>query len=305
MSFKAPNGWDQYYSSVIKKTRLLINQGIWEEIDELALNRWLSNFSCDESKYLAACMLDALTYRSKKMCHSMMRKILNEITPYYCRDIGIDNFATIAEWMLNIANGDQLVRFVPVSISDGKVKSSSVVVREFIEANDIPQRCIQQAENIERAIENGTKLIVFLDDFSGSGHQFNKFIIQKNISELADKVRFMYSPLAAHHEGIKRIENKNEYIKVLPVEVLSDQHDFFYTCKDGFFRGDRQNTSEDAKTFYQDYCLTKFEKSKYLFGMSSQALTYSFFLSCPNNNLKALYHDQGQAWKRLLFRGRS
>ncbi|GAB1038963.1 phosphoribosyltransferase-like protein [Shewanella algae] len=305
MSFETPNGWNQYYSSVISKTRLLIKQGIWEELDELNLNRWLSNFTCDKSKYLSACMLDALIYRSNKMCHSMMRKILIEIVPNYCRTIEIENFSSISEWKDKISNGEQLVRFIPVSISDGKVKSSSVVVREFIEANDIPQRCVQQPEKIEDAIKNGTRLVVFLDDFAGSGYQFNKFIAQKNISNYKGKVNFLYVPLAAHTTAISRIESVNDFVKVHPVEVLSSKHEFFHECDEGFFRGDKTNTAEEAKEFYEDYCSNRFDNRKYLFGMSSQCLTYSFFLSCPNNNLKALYHEQGTTWKRLLFRGRS
>lgn len=305
MSFNTPKGWDQYYSSVVSKVRLLIKQGIWEEIDELNLNRWLSNFTCDRSKYISACMLDALIYRSKKMCHSMMRKILNEIVPNYCREVGIGQIDSITHWKDIISKGEQLVRFTPVSISDGKVKSSGVVVREFIEANDIPQRCIQQTENIGRAIENGTRLIVFLDDFAGSGYQFNKFIQQKELSAYSDKVKFLYIPLAAHPDGILRIEKKYTFIKVLPVEILSAENNFFYECSKGYFRGDDTNTVNDAKEFYADYCSKKFDNKKYLFGLSSQCLTYSFFFSCPNNNLKALYHEQGMDWKRLLFRGRN
>jgi hypothetical protein len=305
MSFNTPNGWEQYYSSVVSKTRLLMNQGIWEEMDELSLNRWLSNFTCDKSKYLAACMLDALIYRSRKMCHSMMRKILNEMVPNHCRENDIAQFDSITVWQDLISKGEQLVRFVPVSISDGKVKSSSVVVREFIEANDIPQRCVQQTENLDAVIANGTQLLVFLDDFAGSGHQFNKFIKQKNLHIYSDKVKFLYIPLVAHADAIRRIENKYPYIKVSPVETLTDKHEFFYQCSDGYFRGDQTNTIDEARSFYMSYCSNIFNNTKYLFGMSSQCLTYSFFLSCPNNNLKALYHDQGAEWKRLLFRGRS
>ncbi|WDE12034.1 hypothetical protein [Thalassomonas haliotis] len=305
MSFKAPTGWDQYHKSVISKTRLLIKLGVWEEIDELSLNRWLTNFKTDESKYLAACMLDALTYRSKKMCHSMMRKILGETVPNYCRSIGIENFEKISEWQNLIKSGNSLVRFTPVSISDGKVKSSSVIVRHFIEANDIPQRCVQQTENLERAIKNGTQLIVFLDDFAGTGLQFNKFIKQKELEKFTDRVNFLYTPLAAHTAAIKRIESKHPSIKVLPVEILDEQHEFFHECKDGFFRGDQTNTVQDAKKYYENYCSKAFDNDKDLFGLENQCLTYSFFLSCPNNNLKALYHEQPQGWKRLLFRGRN
>lgn len=235
----------------------------------------------------------------------MMRKIISETVPNYCRSIGIENFETISEWKNLIKNGNQLVRFTPVSISDGRVKSSSVVIRHFIEANDIPQRCVQQTENLERAIEQGTQLIVFLDDFAGSGHQFNKFFKQKELAHFENRVKFLYAPLAAHKTAIKRIESKYPNIKVLPVEMLNEQHEFFNQCPDGFFRGDQTNTVQDAKKHYEDYCSKIFDNPKYLFGMSSQCLTYSFFLSCPNNNLKALYHEQATEWKRLLFRGRN
>lgn len=305
MSFKPPKGWEQYYKSVEKKTRQLMVSGIWDELEELDLNRWLTNFSCDESKYLAACMLDALSYRSRKMCQSMMRNILIEKIPRFCRINSIGEVGSILDWKDSFSRGEPLVRFVPVSISDGKVKSSSVVVREFIEANNIPQRCVQQPENIKKAISNGTRLIVFLDDFCGSGYQFNKFIKQKDIESLSKDVRFIYCPLAAHVDGISRIETKYPFIKVVPVEILTKTNEFFYTCDRGYFRGDMTNSLEDAKDFYKSYCGERFENSKYLMGMSSQSLTYSFFFSCPNNNLKALYHEQGKEWKRLLFRGKS
>lgn len=303
--FKAPVGWESYANSVLSKTRLIINQGIWDDIDELTLNRWISNFTTPESKYLSACMLDALSYRSKDMCRSMMRKIIMDIIPNYCREIGISNFSSIVDWLQKINSGDALVRFVPVSISDGKVKSSAVVAREFIQANDLPQRLIQQPENIQRAIDHGTKLIVFLDDFAGSGFQFLKFIQQQNMEKFRDSVNFIYVPLAGHTDAVERIHRKCGYIKIVPIEPLSKYQNFFYECKNGFFRGDKTNSVEAAKNYYETYCGEKFDNSKYLFGMSTQCLTYSFFFSCPNNNLKALYHEQGSDWKRLIFRSRA
>ena len=303
--FKTPMGWEDYSNSILSKTRLLISQGIWDDIDELTLNRWLSNFTTPESKYLSSCMLDALTYRSKQMCHSMMRKIIMDIIPNFCREIGINNFNSIKDWMQKVNSGDALVRFVPVSISDGKVKSSAVVAREFIQANDLPQRIVQQPENIQRAIDNGTKLIVFLDDFAGSGFQFMKFIKQQNLEVYKEHVNFIYTPLAGHIDAIKRIHEKCDFIKIVPIEILGENQNFFYKCKEGFFRGDKTNTVESAKKYYENYCGEKFNNSKYLFGMNAQCLTYSFFFSCPNNNLKALYHEQGSDWRRLVFRGRS
>lgn len=302
--FLAPNGWEGYTNSVIEKSRLLISLGIWEGIDELDLNRWLQNFKDDRAKYLSACVLDAFTFRSKKMCHSMMRNILMDLIPNFCSRKSILEIENINHWRELIDSGNQIVRFVPVNISDGKIKSSVVIAREFVEANDIPQRFIQQSNVMDRAIEKGTKLIVFIDDFAGSGFQFLKFLKQNPIEQYQDQVTFLYTPLCAHQDAITRIEKEAPQVRVIPIDTLTDQHYFFYACEEGYFRGDKTNSPEQAKIFYE-HLFENCENKKYLFGMSNQSLTYSFFFSTPNNNLKALYHNEQNVWKRLVFRGRA
>lgn len=303
--FKVPHGGEAFTGSVIDKTRLLISQGIWEGIEELNFDRWLRNFKTPEEKYFAACLLNAFTFRSRKMCHSMMRNILMDVTPNHCRKLGINNFSSIEEWSESLADGNQLVRFVPVNISDGRVKSSSVVVREFIEANDIQQRFIQQPENISRAIKSGAQLIVFLDDIAGSGYQFLKFCKQQSLFELQDQVSFIYIPLAGHVDAIKRIESTLPFISVKPIDLITNEDNFFHPCPDGFFRGDQTNKIQDAKVFYDSIFMPNDRALKYRYGMNNQSLTYSFFFSTPNNNLKAIYHEEDGEWRRLVFRGRS
>ncbi len=305
INFQVPPGGEAFTGSVIDKTRLLISQGIWEGIEELKFDRWLRNFNTPEEQYFAACLLNAFTFRSRKMCHSMMRNILMDVTPNHCRKLEINNFESIQEWSDSLNTGNQLVRFVPVNISDGRVKSSAVVVREFIEANDIQGRFIQQPEHIARAIENGTKLIVFLDDIAGSGAQFLKFFQQQSIINLKDAASFIYIPLAGHTDAIKRIESTHPFISVKPIDLITEKDNFFHPCKDGFFRGDQTNTVQDAKDFYDSIFMPNDKALKYRYGMNNQSLTYSFFFSTPNNNLKAMYHEEEGKWKRLVFRGRS
>ncbi|MBQ0832839.1 hypothetical protein [Marinobacter sp.] len=302
--FRAPEGWEGYVNSVIEKTSLLISLGIWEGIDELNLNRWLQNFQTDREKYLGACMLDAFTYRSPKMCHSMMRNILMDLVPNYCKRNSIIDIQSIQHWRNLVDSGVQAVRFVPVNINDGKIKSSAVVAREFIHANDIPQHFIQQPSVLGRAIDNGTKLVVFIDDFAGSGFQFLKFLRQNPIDNYQDKAKFLYAPLCAHQDAIDRIEKETGQVRVIPIDTLTDQHNFFYSCEEGFFRGDKTNSPENARSFYEEL-FTQCSNKKYLFGMNNQSLTYSFFFSTPNNNIKALYHNELNVWKRLIFRGKS
>lgn len=302
--FVTPDGWESYTNSVVEKTRLLISLGIWDDIDELDLNRWLQNFQTDASRYLGACILDAFTYRSKKMCHSMMRNILMDLVPNFCKRKSIVEIESIQHWKRMIDEGNQIVRFVPVNISDGKIKSSAVVAREFIQANDIPQRFIQQSNVIDRTIENGTKLIVFIDDFAGSGFQFLKFLRQNPIDQFKENVHFLYAPLCAHRDAIIRIEKEAPMVRVIPIDTLTDQHSFFYACDEGYFRGDKTNTPEQAMLFYEQL-FADAKNRKYLFGMNNQSLTYSFFFSTPNNNIKALYHDEANVWKRLTFRGKN
>lgn len=305
--FKAPEGWETYSNSVVEKTRLLIKLDIWDGIDELDLNGWLKNFGASpEGRYFSACILDSFTYRTKKMCSSMLRSILDDIVPDFCREIEINNFSSIAEWKEKLSNADPVVRFVPVSMLDGKVKSSAIVARDFLQANDLPGYIVQDPENIQRTIDNGTKLIVFLDDIAGSGRQFSTFCKQRKLEQYSGLVNFLYVPLAAHSNAIKSIEERNEYVKVKPVDLLGSYQSLFYTCSDGFFRGDQTNSVESAKKFYEEIFKTAGGgANKYRYGKSSLCLTYSFYFSTPNNNIKALYHhsDDG-SWQRLVFRAR-
>lgn len=300
--FKAPEDWQSYSNSIIEKTRLLIRLQIWDEVEELNLDSWLKNFTDKEGIYFAACILDAFIYRSKKMCHSMLRNILNDLVPNYCREIKIANFDSLKQWKELFLQADNLVRFVPANISDGKVKSSTIVAREFLHANDIHSYIVQQPENIQRVIDNGTKLIVFIDDIAGSGRQFKTFCKQIDIEQYKGKVHFLYAPLVAHPDAITAIEKEYNFLKVRPIDTLNESHNFFHACENGFFRGDGTNTVEGAKKFY-DSIFPSDSKStrKYMYGMNSHCLTYSFHFSTPNNNIKALYHN-GPSWNRLIFR---
>lgn len=305
LTFEAPPGWEDYVSNILHKTRLLIKLRIWDNITELQLNLWLQNFGeSPEGKYFAACLLDSFNYRSKEMCYSMMRNVLMDIVPNYCRRVNINNFDTILQWKKKLIACDPLVRFIPVEVNDGRVKSSSVIGRDFIESNDLNDRFLKKTNKcFDEYISNGTKIFVFIDDFSGTGKQFVKCIQQMEIARFKDDVQFLFSPLAAHVNAIESIQNKYEYLKVLPVEVLNKNHEFFYECENGFFRGDGHNSVAQAKKFYEEiFSICGNNRDLYGYGENPLSLTYSFYKSTPNNNIKALYHNEVPAWNRLAFR---
>lgn len=239
------------------------------------------------------------------MCDSMMRNILMDIVPAYCRELGINNFKTLEEWKEKLKNGDPLVRFIPVEADDGRVKSSSVVARNFIESNELKGRFFKSTnDGFDRYLQEGTKLFVFVDDFSGTGEQFSKFINSISIGEYKGKVNFLYSPLAAHVGAINKIHEEYDFVEVRPVDILDKNHEFFYECENGFFRGDNHNTVESAKNFYKEkFSVCSDSSIPFGYGADPLSLTYAFFFSTPNNNIKALYYNEEGVWNRLTFRG--
>ncbi len=66
MTFRVPDGQEHFYSYIVEKTKSLISEKAWLEMEALTLDAWLQNFETDEEKYFAAHMLDALIFRSNK-----------------------------------------------------------------------------------------------------------------------------------------------------------------------------------------------------------------------------------------------
>jgi len=83
--FCVPRDGFVYYQGIVDRCQSLINCGIWDGLDRLRLRTWLANFKTDEEKYFAACILDALIYRSENQTISLLRHLFQRILPDLAR----------------------------------------------------------------------------------------------------------------------------------------------------------------------------------------------------------------------------
>ena len=305
--FEAPQGWEDYYEKVISKCNAYIKSGYWEEIDIHSLRGWLGNFKTPEDKYFSVCMLDALVYRSRKMVDSSLKHISSSIIPNFFSSAGIQiNEENLENWRLSLQTGkDVPFRFVAIEGVDNKSgKSGSIVARQIKESLDLAGHLTPLVENLNKVPES-VKAIVFIDDFSGTGEQFIDYYNRKVKSHLANPIPILYAPLAAHETAIINIENTLRNVMVRPSEIIREEDSFFFPIENTF-RGAKLNSTTSAKDHYLKICYENgFENDDFLLGKGNQALTFAFYFSTPNNNLKLLYNKKpDNPWRNLLNRNR-
>jgi hypothetical protein len=83
--FRVPPDGHLYYEGIVERCHGFINCHIWEGLDKNLLRAWLTNFRTDEEKYFAACVLDALIFRSEKQTISLLRHLFLRVLPDLAR----------------------------------------------------------------------------------------------------------------------------------------------------------------------------------------------------------------------------
>lgn len=304
MTFHIPDGGHHFFDQTVGRVKTLIAKKVWAEIEMLSFRTWLRNFKTDEEKYFAAHLLDALIFRSNKMINSSFLDIFNQIIPKALQDYGfhylLDDYYNLSQ------KEDCSIKFVTVEKTSPGA-SGDLFIRSFRKQLRINKKhvislgtAVQQAEAID--------VLVFIDDITGTGKQFSKCLnsaygnTDKSLYETFRSKLIIYSPLFGHIKAINKIKTDFSSVVISPVEILSNDHGFFYS-NDGRFR-DGVNSVEDAKEFYRNIFSTRDVSLRAPFGFQKQALTCFFSdSSTPNNSLPIYYHDQDlDSWQPLFRR---
>lgn len=309
-----PDGWESFFEEVRHDTVVLIDRNVLTGIDKLDLDGWLSNFSTPEEQYLAAHLLRSLIFRSNEMLKASCQQIASFILPNLLENpsnISIDKF--IAK--LQNGNNPLKVMFSPVETTkklDESAKeperqagkSGDSILRMFLKQVNISHNAtlhIDQWNNKERDIEH----LVFIDDMCGTGSQFKDFYDTYHLHEI--NVKKSYIPLFAHIEGLQLLEESCPDVTVLPVEVLTEKHNFFReepnSGVDPLWALDQSNTVSALKEFYESL-LERFGISvSSPFGFGDLGLTLFSSESTHNNGLHIYYTARNLGkWTPLLKR---
>ena len=302
--FKAPDWTESFYDDICAKSETYINSGYWDDIEIRNLRNWLTNFNTKEEKYLAACILDSLVYRSRRMVNSSIDEIAITRIPSFLKEKKIEDVCCIKSWLLRLRQGSDIpFRIIAIEDVDQRAgKSGAILSRRVDEQLHLAKHLTRKLDDFDN-LHKDVKAIVLIDDFAGTGEQFVSFMNKLSQKQNFKKYQYLYVPLAACKGAIEFIQGNFPHVVVDPVEILSEEDSLFFPIN-GYFQGDKINSIEVAKEFYLNLCSNRgFGNAKFLLGKGELALTFGFDFSTPNNNIKLLYHNPNdKSWRNLLVR---
>ena len=225
LNFKVPKDGQTFIDQVISRCRNLIYCNIWSGLPVQRLNQWWNNFTTEEEKYFAACLLDNVIYRSDDQAHALIRQLFQRSLPDFGRSTG-----GIVDWEERLfhkhSNPDvAIVPVVPIGRAAGT--SGHIVSRMLEKRFDVNPSMFKTPE-VGLGLFGKVNTIVFIDDILGTGNQFvTEFIWPNGLSDDTHGTKLIYAPLVAHHEGIDRIKKDLPHIDVVCAERLVSNHGLF------------------------------------------------------------------------------
>jgi hypothetical protein len=305
IQFSLPQDAQTYHSEIIDRCTELINFNIWGGLHPSRLRSWVTNFRTDEEKYFAACILDNLIYRSKDQTIAMLEQLFERVVPDLAR-LDPTPIGTIPDCLQNLreSHPDPGLRLVTaVKNIDPPTKSAHEIARFMKRYLSIREQWIIKPWEMNGAIRNGINVFIFIDDFLGTGEQFDELLtIEKIDNTMLSSIYAVYAPLTSHEVGLQELAKSYPSLRVKSVELLKRTHGVFHQESNCF--ADGVNTPDSAKEFY--YNLLK-KRNFDLSGPDRRGfghleLTYAFEHATPDNSLPILWWAHSTEWTPLFDR---
>lgn len=302
-TFSIPRDGLTYSKDIMDRSLELISYGIWGGLHPTTLRSWMGNFTTDEERYFAACILDNLIYRSHDQTIALIEQLLQRIIPDLSRlfPTPLGYLGDAFEDLKN-KHSDPGIRIVAsVKQRDPLTKSANEISRFMKRRLSIREEWMIKPWDLRDNIKQGINTFFFIDDFLGTGSQFEELLNEENLdNSLLKSVYVAYVPLVAHEQGIRRLKTRFPNLHVKSVELLDDVYGVFHPQSPCF--NDKVNTPELAREFYLNL-LSRKKLSVYstALGFGQLALTYAFEHAAPDNCLPILWWDDN-GWNRLFER---
>ena len=299
--FRLPKDALIYTSSIFDRSRDLIAYNIWSGLPPHQLDTWINNFRSPEEQYFAAKVLDALIYRPKSQTIALLQHLFQRTIP------DLERSRKICPPLMNIypnmkRASEPHVRIVPVLVpGEAPIKSGTIVGRHLRRSLRFRSDWFLDSSRIQENIRKGN-VVVFIDDFLGTGNQFIEFVEDANLQIPIDSGMCVYTPLVAHMDGIHRLTQKYRNLSVVAAETLDQAHALFGKSDGILF--DEVNTVEVARDFY--YSLLKNRaidaNAHERRGFGYFELVYAFEDAVPDNSLPILWWSQSRERQPLFNR---
>jgi hypothetical protein len=281
-----------FFENVITSTKTLINSGLWKDINHRTLEEWIEYFETDKEKLLCGLLLDSLILRSRAQTKSLISNIIEKSIPQIIQTSHPD----IAKEFHNIITskypGRDLEKIIIVPVIrdiDPPTKSGPLVARLYKKDMGINDKFMQWPWKVSAKAENA-KVVIFIDDFVGTGDQFLEFYKSFHFdSSSNDAAEYIYAPLGACEEGIEKINIELPKLKICKAETILEENKFFaglhlrYKGVDDILLNDIKSTYD---AFINKVGHTNL-KNKY--GYGDLELTYAYAHGTPNATLPILW----------------
>jgi hypothetical protein len=189
----------------------------------------------------------------------------------------------------NVGANKSEALFVPLGANG---ESGADIIRRYRNANSLhswQNRFIGKSEIIEKTYQAKKPIVVFFDDFVGTGGQVEKYWEEVLRMLVPEYHPIILAVIAALPEGIDHIENTTP-IKVLPVHTIHPKFQINKSACNVF--------SSQEKHTIERYCNNAGYKP---LGHGDCGLLLSFALGTPNNTIAAIRGSKGQKpWRGLL-----
>lgn len=303
--FGVPQHGASYPTAILSRGLDLIERNVWSGLKAVRLRTWMKNFVTDEDRYLAACVLDSLIYRSNEQTDALVQHLFQRSLADLVR-LDVCPLGKINDWLPRLRlNTDPLIRLVPaVKQNDPTHKSAHLVSRMMKRQLSIRPDWICKPWELTAHIGKGVQVLVFVDDFLGTGQQFEELIEVEDLRWTFNQAYVVYAPFVAHETAIAYLRHPARYpqLRITAAEILDHRHQLFETGAHIF--DDGLNTPELARAHYCDL-LNKVGIQLVgddRFGFGGLGLTYCFEHAVPDNNIPLLWHPGNHNWVPLFDR---
>ena len=296
--FTLPQNAKTYVNNVKDRSFALITHNIWNGVKSIDLKRWFKNFEGDLEEYFAACILDALIFRSEDQLVAQARELFTKKICLELVKVGFNlkDYNDLSKILKG--NIDNRLRIVSVANKGERpVKSANLILRIYKRKLGFNDSWFITPDEVKKDKLNGVRTFIFIDDFLGTGSQFCSMYKSLGFSLLLNDCNSIYAPLVAHNQGCNMIREKYNKVVVTASEFIDDDYNVFnYAFEDG------TNNSKGARDFYL-YLLKKNEfiniPENNQFGFGNLGLAYTFSHSSPDNCLHIIWDNQN-GWHPLV-----
>jgi hypothetical protein len=294
-----PNNSEAFKSIVVEKIKTYCDTNIWP-FEYESFSAWLNNFKCKTEEYVALQILDHLIVRSYEMAKASYARLLHgEIRQHLLESTDLD-VGSIQKWKSHLTKGTlcQKLRFAPVKLDSDQGESGSVIYRMLSKEIDTSRYSLARAKQTP-------EVLILIDDFIGSGSQFDEYAKEISLIEQLKKTHIIYCPLIGFEVGIDLIKSNYPALHILPAEYIFKSDSLFFKGNGIYFKNDQINTITDVEKFLSAMKIKYAPKMPNWFGFDEAGLPLAFEWGCPNQTPALLYlmnSKNNSNWNQLFSR---